>query len=82
MNPPLSVYHPRDPLHEVTLETIVSQLVVHGWAEMGHRIPRTKKRGQANWFREYALSRRLVKKKMIEAISQRMADSSRGGGAA
>jgi uncharacterized protein (DUF2132 family) len=32
--------HPRDPLHGVTLETIVTQLVAqHGWAELGNRIP-------------------------------------------
>ena len=28
-----------DPLHGVTLETILTQLVAHyGWAELGHRI--------------------------------------------
>jgi uncharacterized protein (DUF2132 family) len=38
MPPP--VQHPRDPLHGITLEHIVKKLVaVHGWAEMGHRIP-------------------------------------------
>jgi len=32
--------HPRDPLHSITLETVINQLVQrHGWAEMGHRIP-------------------------------------------
>jgi len=32
--------HPNDPLHGVTLETIVRQLVErHGWEEMGSRIP-------------------------------------------
>ena len=32
--------HPRDPLHGVTLETIVRQLVErHGWEVMGWRIP-------------------------------------------
>ena len=32
--------HPRDPLHGITLETIINQLVArHGWAEMGGRIP-------------------------------------------
>ncbi|MEP6668779.1 MAG: VF530 family protein [Chthoniobacter sp.] len=32
--------HPRDPLHGVTLETIVTQLAQrHGWEEMGYRIP-------------------------------------------
>lgn len=37
-SPPIS--HPHDPLHGITLETIVSQLVArHGWAEMGRRIP-------------------------------------------
>ena len=31
--------HPRDPLHGITLESIVNQLVArHGWAEMGRRI--------------------------------------------
>jgi uncharacterized protein (DUF2132 family) len=32
--------HPRDPLHGITLEAIINQLVQrHGWAEMGSRIP-------------------------------------------
>ena len=32
--------HPRDPLHSVTLESILNQLVQrHGWSEMGRRIP-------------------------------------------
>ncbi len=32
--------HPRDPLHGVTLETIVRTLSDrHGWAEMGRHIP-------------------------------------------
>ena len=32
--------HPRDPLHGITLETIINQLVQrHGWNEMGRRIP-------------------------------------------
>ena len=32
-------HHPRDPLHGVTLETILNTLVErHGWAEMGKRI--------------------------------------------
>lgn len=32
--------HPRDPLHGITLETIVKELVErHGWAEMAFRIP-------------------------------------------
>jgi uncharacterized protein (DUF2132 family) len=31
--------HPRDPLHGITLESIINQLVArHGWAEMGQRI--------------------------------------------
>jgi uncharacterized protein (DUF2132 family) len=34
------ILHPRDPLHGITLESIVKQLVErHGWDEMGHRIP-------------------------------------------
>ena len=32
--------HPRDPLHGITLENIINQLVArHGWVEMGRRIP-------------------------------------------
>lgn len=32
--------HPRDPLHGITLEKILTQLVQrHGWIEMGRRIP-------------------------------------------
>ena len=32
--------HPRDPLHGVTLEQVISHLVErHGWPEMGRRIP-------------------------------------------
>jgi uncharacterized protein (DUF2132 family) len=32
--------HPRDPLHGVSLEIILNQLVQrHGWLEMGRRIP-------------------------------------------
>jgi uncharacterized protein (DUF2132 family) len=40
MTQPLPLSHRRDPLHGMTLETIVNQLVArHGWAEMGRRIP-------------------------------------------
>ena len=36
--PPLS--HPRDPLHGITLEMMVTRLVErHGWAELGRRLP-------------------------------------------
>ncbi len=36
--PPTS--HPRDPLHGITLETIIKELVAkHGWEEMGKRVP-------------------------------------------
>jgi uncharacterized protein (DUF2132 family) len=32
--------HPRDPLHGITLERIINELVAqYGWAEMGERIP-------------------------------------------
>ncbi len=32
--------HPRDPLHGITLEMMLNQLVErHGWPEMGRRIP-------------------------------------------
>ena len=34
------VTHPRDPLHGITLEMIVTTLMErHGWEEMGDRIP-------------------------------------------
>ena len=34
------ITHPRDPLHGVTLESIINQLVQrYGWSEMGRRIP-------------------------------------------
>jgi uncharacterized protein (DUF2132 family) len=37
---PTPSQHPRDPLHGVTLETIVKQLVErHGWQQMSDRIP-------------------------------------------
>jgi uncharacterized protein (DUF2132 family) len=37
---PSPVQHPRDPLHGITLERIVKELVaLHGWGEMGRRIP-------------------------------------------
>ena len=37
---PTPSHHPRDPLHGVTLETIVRRLVErHGWEVMGSRIP-------------------------------------------
>ncbi|MBS0170862.1 MAG: DUF2132 domain-containing protein [Nitrospira sp.] len=34
------IHHPRDPLHGITLEKIVTTLVErHGWAELGRRLP-------------------------------------------
>ena len=37
---PFPSEHPRDPLHGVTLEGLLKQLLAqHGWAEMGNRIP-------------------------------------------
>ena len=36
----MSIFHPRDPLHGITLETIIKELVERfGWAEMGSRVP-------------------------------------------
>jgi uncharacterized protein (DUF2132 family) len=36
---PSPASHPRDPLHGITLEKILNQLVQrHGWSEMGQRI--------------------------------------------
>ncbi|SPP64170.1 VF530 family DNA-binding protein [Nitrospira lenta] len=40
MDQPPPKSHPRDPLHGITLETIVTQLVErHGWEELGRRLP-------------------------------------------
>jgi len=37
---PAPISHPRDPLHGITLETIVTRLSTrHGWPELGRRIP-------------------------------------------
>jgi uncharacterized protein (DUF2132 family) len=37
---PSPASHPRDPLHGITLENIINQLVQrHGWSEMGRRVP-------------------------------------------
>ena len=36
----MNLSHPRDPLHGITLETIIKELVErYGWAEMGRRVP-------------------------------------------
>ena len=40
MDQPPPKSHPRDPLHGITLEMIVTQLVErHGWEELGRRLP-------------------------------------------
>jgi uncharacterized protein (DUF2132 family) len=40
MDQPPPKSHPRDPLHGITLEMIVTQLVArHGWEELGRRLP-------------------------------------------
>ncbi|MCC6141277.1 MAG: DUF2132 domain-containing protein [Nitrospira sp.] len=40
MDQPPPKSHPRDPLHGITLEMIVTQLVErHGWDELGRRLP-------------------------------------------
>ncbi len=37
---PAPTHHPRDPLHGITLATMLTQLVErHGWAELGRRLP-------------------------------------------
>ncbi len=37
---PFPSEHPRDPLHGVTLEKLLKQLIAqHGWVEMANRIP-------------------------------------------
>ena len=40
MDQPPPKSHPRDPLHGVTLEMIVTRMVErHGWEELGRRLP-------------------------------------------
>lgn len=40
MNQPRAIAHPRDPLHGITLETIVTTLVArHGWSKLSARLP-------------------------------------------
>jgi uncharacterized protein (DUF2132 family) len=40
MDQPPPKSHPRDPLHGITLEMIVTQMVErHGWEELGRRLP-------------------------------------------
>lgn len=37
---PSPLHHPKDPLHGITLEHLLNQLVArYGWDEMGKRIP-------------------------------------------
>ncbi|MCS6284905.1 MAG: hypothetical protein RL768_1006 [Nitrospirota bacterium] len=40
MDQPPPKSHPRDPLHGITLEMIVTRMVErHGWEELGRRLP-------------------------------------------
>lgn len=40
MDQPQPKSHPRDPLHGITLEMIVTRMVErHGWEELGRRLP-------------------------------------------
>lgn len=40
MDQPTPKSHPRDPLHGITLEMIVTRMVErHGWEELGRRLP-------------------------------------------
>ena len=37
---PSPTVHPRDPLHGITLEKIINELVArHGWRELARRVP-------------------------------------------
>ncbi len=39
-NIPMPDAHPNDPLHGITLEKMLNQLVeTHGWEELGRRVP-------------------------------------------
>lgn len=71
--------HPRDPLHGITLETILNTLVDrHGWAEMGKRIPircfllNPSVKSSLNFLRKTPWARQKVERWFIMEAAERL----------
>ena len=69
--------HPNDPLHGITLETILKQLVEHyGWAELGRRIPvkcfteNPSLKSSLKFFRKTPWARKKVEELYLKSIAQ------------
>lgn len=69
--------HPNDPLHGVTLETILKQLVErYGWAELGKRIPvkcftdNPSLQSSLKFFRKTPWARKKVEELYLKSIAQ------------
>jgi uncharacterized protein (DUF2132 family) len=70
--------HPNDPLHGITLENILNQLVQrHGWNEMGWRIPircfqlNPSIKSSLTFLRKAPWARKKVEDWFVEEFSQR-----------
>jgi len=79
---PSPSFHPRDPLHGITLETIVKQLAErHGWAEMGRRIPircflhDPSVKSSLTFLRKTPWARKKVESWFIMEAAERLPDS-------
>ena len=73
--------HPRDPLHGITLETILNFLVARfGWIEMGGRIPircfqmNPSVKSSLTFLRKTDWARRKVEAWFVEEQANKMAD--------
>lgn len=68
---------PKNPLHGVTLEMIVTQLVSHyGWAELGRRIPikcfneNPSIKSSLKFLRQTAWARKKVEELYLQSVSK------------
>lgn len=68
---------PKNPLHGITLETIVTQLVSHyGWAELGRRIPikcftnDPSVKSSLKFLRQTAWARKKVEELYLQSVSK------------
>ena len=69
--------HPNDPLHGITLETILKQLVErYGWAELGKRIPvkcfteNPSLKSSLKFFRKTPWARKKIEELYLKSIAQ------------
>ncbi len=81
---PSPAQHPHDPLHGVTLETILHHLVARfGWIEMGDRIPircfqvNPSVKSSLTFLRKTDWARRKVEAWFIEEQANEGSDSSK-----